>query len=275
MAFYENKHGFDADHFLVESQENYDYPMHVHRCLELILVEEGEMVVSVEDKSYRLSAGDSVLVWANQVHSLQTPRRSKHRLCVFAPELVRRFFLMHTAEVPESPLLSAEKAPKIRFLMSQIENESDIFTAKGILYTLCGEFERCLVFRAREKNRHETGSALLTQILAYVNENYLGDCSLESIAAALRYEKTYISKFFSRSVGITLADYILQLRLAQATSLLLNTEESIIDVGNASGFNSLRTFNRNFLNRYGVTPSRYRAQKGRDLPLSAEIKRNI
>ena len=96
-------------------------------------------------------------------------------------------------------------------------------------------------------------------MLAYMNEHFTGDCSMSRMAEELCYEKTYLAKFFSKAVGISPAEYVLQLRLSKACELLVSTEDSVINVGNASGFNSLRTFNRNFLERYGVSPSQYRA----------------
>lgn len=262
MAFYEDKHDFDANYLFWGNGVDFDFPLHVHRCLEVVTVLEGELTVAVEEHEYLLRAGDSLLVWCHQVHAYRTERHSSHELCIFAPELVQRFFLTHSGDIPKDPLIHAEDASRIPQLIHTLKGEKDIFTTKGLLYLLCGELVRYVTFRKRERGRYETGAALLTQILTYVNDNYQGDCSLDSIAEALRYEKTYLSKFFSRNVGITLAEYILQLRLARASDLLLNTEENIIDVGAASGFNSSRTFNRNFLDHYGVTPSRYRAQRG-------------
>ena len=262
MPFYEDKHDFNANYLFWGDGTDFDFPLHVHRCLEVVTALEGALTAIVEDREYLLGAGDSLLVWCHQVHAYRTDRHSSHELCIFAPELIQRFFLAHSGEVPRDPLIRAEDAPELPRLIHRLKEKKDIFTTKGLLYLLCGEIERCVTFRKREKGRYETGAALLTQILTYVNDNYQGDCSLDSIADALRYEKTYLSKFFSRNVGITLAEYILRLRLARASDLLLNTEENIIDVGAASGFNSSRTFNRNFLDRYGVTPSRYRAQRG-------------
>ena len=262
MAFYEDRHDFDANYVFWGDGTDFSFPMHVHRCPEVFVVTSGSISVIVEDREYLLGEGDSVLIWSHQVHSYRTDAKSTHELCIFAPELVQRFFTVHASTIPQTPVMRATDAPHVRKLIDALKVERDIFAVKGLLYLLCGEFERCLTFCERERGRHETGTALLTQILSYVNDNYQGDCSLDSIADALRYEKTYISKFFSRNVGITLAEYILQLRLARACNLLLNTDENIIDVGAASGFNSSRTFNRNFLEHYGVTPSRYRAQKG-------------
>ncbi len=262
MAFYEDRHDFDANYLFWGDGTDFEFPMHVHRCPEVFVVTSGRIAVTVEDREYLLEAGDAALVWSHQVHSYRSVEHSTHELCIFAPELVQRFFSAHASTMPRDSVIRAAESPDLQRLVHVLKEEHNIFSVKGLLYLLCGEFERCLTFAERERGSHETGTALLTQILTYVNDHYQSDCSLDTIAEALRYEKTYLSKFFSRNVGITLAEYILQLRLARASNLLLNSSENIIDVGAASGFNSSRTFNRNFLEHYGVTPSEYRAQRG-------------
>ncbi len=262
MAFYEQKHGFDADYYTVEENQDFSFPKHVHRCLELVTVDEGQMVITIEDKDWTLSAGDCILIWSAQVHSLRTEGHSHHRLCIFSPELVRRFFILHEGQLPLCPVIRGEEAQLCRQMISHLQEEGDIFHVKGILYVLAGEIERFVTFRKRARGRHEDSSVLMSQMLAYMNEHFTGDCSMTRMAEELCYEKTYLSKFFSKAIGISPADYVLQLRLSKASELLMSTSDSVINVGIASGFNSLRTFNRNFMERYGMTPTQFRAVHG-------------
>lgn len=265
MAFYEEQHDFDPNYLFWGDGENFTYSLHVHRCPEIFCVIEGSVAARVGDKEYLLHEGDAILIWGNSLHSFFTGEHSKHELCVFAPELAGRFFRSHVGEYPTSPVILAEESPLLPRLIHELKSVSDIFAAKGILYLLCSEFDRLLTFRRMSREKQDSSSALLSNILHYVNENYQNDCSLDSIAAGLCYEKTYLSKFFSRNIGITLAEYVLQLRLAKAKTLLLETDTNIIDVAAASGFTSPRTFNRNFAERYGVTPTQFRAGKQNDL----------
>lgn len=259
MAFYEQKHGFDADYFMVGDDEDFSFPAHVHRCLEVVSVDEGELFITVNDREWRLSEGDCILIWSNQIHEFRTETHSRHHLCVFAPELVTRFFASHAEQIPLCPVVRGPRAAIVGQAIRSLAPEDDVLRAKGLLYILTGELEKGVTFRRRERGRHAEGSVLLTQLLSYMNENYMGDCSMSAMAEELCYEKTYLSKFFTKNVGISPAEYVMQLRLAKACERLLASEDSVISVGNASGFNSLRTFNRNFLAHYGMTPSQYRA----------------
>ena len=272
MAFYEQKHGFDADYYTVEENQDFSFPKHVHRCLELVTVDEGQMVITIEDKDWTLSAGDCILIWSAQVHSLRTEGHSHHRLCIFSPELVRRFFALHEGQLPLCPVIRGKDAQLCRQMISHLQEEGDIFHVKGILYVLAGELERCITFHKRAHGRHEDGSVLMSQMLAYMNEHFTGDCTISHMAAELCYEKSYLSKFFSKTVGISPAEYLLQLRLSKACELLVSTKDNVITVGTASGFNSLRTFNRNFMERYGMTPTEFRASHAGKLLVSKAFR---
>ena len=259
MAFYEQKHGFDADYYMVGSDTDFSFPQHVHRCLEIVCVEEGSMVITVEEKEWPLSAGDCILIWSAQVHSFRSEGHSSHTLCVFSPELVRRFFTQHSGQLPLCPVIRGEDASLCRQLIARLKEEKSILAVKGILYLVVGEIERHVTFHKRARGRHEERSVLMSQMLAYMNENFTGDCSIGHMAEELCYEKAYLSKVFSKTIGISPAEYVLQLRLSRACELLRSTPDSVINVGIASGFNSPRTFNRNFMERYGVTPTQFRA----------------
>lgn len=265
---YEQKHGFDSDYFKMYAEADLTCPVHLHRCMEVVFVEEGEMTVTVGDRDWPVTAGDCVVIWSNQAHAFRTDTHSRHRLCVFAPELVNRFFASHGEQIPLCPVIRGEQAALCGTLLQSLSGEESVLRAKGVLYVLAGEIERYVTFRRRARGRHAEGAVLLSQILTYMNENLTGDCSMGAIARELCYDKAYLARFFSKNVGISPAQYVLQMRLTKASELLLDTEDSVISVGIASGFNSLRTFNRTFLARYGLSPTQYRAlgAEGRELP---------
>ena len=57
-----------------------------------------------------------------------------------------------------------------------------------------------------------------------------------------------------------MAEYLQQLRLERASTLLKETEASVISIAQECGFASVSYFNRIFKAAYGITPSEYRKQ---------------
>ena len=66
--------------------------------------------------------------------------------------------------------------------------------------------------------------------------------------------KYYISHVFNKEIGISLPEYLNTLRIRDAIMLLKEGTMSITDIAFAVGFNTLRSFNRRFLEHTGKTP---------------------
>ena len=262
MPFFEAWHRMDADYFEVESGEDFSYPAHVHRCYEAILLLEGEMRISVDGVEELLRAGDVAFICPNQVHSLETPLHSRHKLFIFAPELIAAFHRQHAKRVPSKPRLALGEGA-LYALLCALRREDSIYAAKGALYSLCDRVERGGEFVLMETQATaKSGSVLLLrEILAYIQGNFRDECTLSGLSRAIKYDMSYLSKFFKAQVGISFSSYVNQVRIAHACYLLLNTDKTVIQVSHECGNVSLRTFNRNFIEQMGCTPSEYRGKR--------------
>ena len=66
------------------------------------------------------------------------------------------------------------------------------------------------------------------------------------------------SRFFRRAMGRTFTDYLTELRVTTACTLLRESDDPITSVAEQAGFANLANFNRRFLQRKAMTPSEYR-----------------
>ena len=65
-------------------------------------------------------------------------------------------------------------------------------------------------------------------------------------------------RVFTREVGTTPSQYVLQLRVEAARRLLERTDRGLKAVAAASGFSSIDLMRRAFVRLLGITPRRYR-----------------
>lgn len=98
--------------------------------------------------------------------------------------------------------------------------------------------------------------------VAYIDENYKYDISREGLASSLGISPYYLGKAFKELTGKKLGDYLNEVRVREAARRLSETDESVIDVAYAVGFETLRTFNRAFQREMNMTPSEYRDTRG-------------
>ncbi len=99
---------------------------------------------------------------------------------------------------------------------------------------------------------------MLYTIFTFVDKNFDNDCSLTDLAKEIGYNYSYLSRYFKNIVGVTFNEYVNNYRLNHACYLIKNNSVSILQCALESGFVSLRTFNRSFKQRFGITPTQYK-----------------
>lgn len=86
--------------------------------------------------------------------------------------------------------------------------------------------------------------------------------ALPAIAERLGVTDRHLRRIFQAEHGVSPVDYLTTRRLLLAKQLLSDTEQPITQVALASGFASLRRFNAAFSERYRLSPTRLRRDRG-------------
>ena len=95
--------------------------------------------------------------------------------------------------------------------------------------------------------------------LHMISANFKKKFSLEEMAKDLGVSKYVLSRLFSKTFHRNFNQYLNDARLNYACHRLENTSDSITNICLDSGFESQRTFNRVFKERYKISPSDYRS----------------
>lgn len=98
------------------------------------------------------------------------------------------------------------------------------------------------------------------KVMQYVQENFADvDLNVNELGGVFHLSSSYLSKLFKQQTGEILRDYILNVRLKNAESLL-QSELKLEEIAHRCGFIDAGTFIRAFKKRYGTTPGKYREQ---------------
>ncbi|MFR7520402.1 MAG: helix-turn-helix transcriptional regulator [Mediterraneibacter faecis] len=95
-------------------------------------------------------------------------------------------------------------------------------------------------------------------VLKYVENHYTEKLTIDDMAKLTYYSKSHFMKFFKAHMGIGFTEYLNDYRLTMAARLLKSSDDSILMIADASGFDNLSYFNRIFKKKYGVSPGTYR-----------------
>lgn len=144
---------------------------------------------------------------------------------------------------------------EISELISAFDSIHDL--ESGIVEVLRGVFEKLGQLRETSHNQQ-----LMLQIKSFLEEN-MADPNLSQTQVADHFAVKYISQLFKQETGEKFTDYMASIRIERAKKLLIETNDSVQDIGNAVGYVHSFSFIRLFKRIVGMTPGDYRAKYGR------------
>lgn len=108
-----------------------------------------------------------------------------------------------------------------------------------------------------------TGSDLIAQAVSFTRQNYADkELSLETLCTQFRISQTQFSLLFKREMGTSFLQYLLDLRIAAAQDMLINSGKKIYQIAEETGFGDASYFSYCFKQRCGLSPKEYRVQGG-------------
>ena len=157
---------------------------------------------------------------------------------------------------------SPEQKEKLRDEMLYIvdHSEGSVFELIGHMYLFMDSLTRSaenagMVFTSRLREFY------IREAVAYIENNYQRDVTVEEIAGALRLNRSYFGKIFRLSTGKSPQRFLMNYRMIKAAELLAGTERPINEIGQSVGYENPLHFSRAFKTIYGVSPRDWRKRK--------------
>ena len=260
---------------------------HYHQFFEISLYVQGNAVDLVNGQTFNTSRGSVVCKPPYAIHETRLANGqpfTKHNLMFDLDILLeadsdsglRQFFSFHP-ERARSPVirLTEERLVLLERLFHEIfADYEEEYPFKPsyirsklieILVQIARSHEQAGAYPTVDDSRDQgRGSASMAQVLQHINNHYLTEMSLSDLSRTFGTSAPYLSKMIKKMTNMTFTDYLHALRTEMACSLLVSTRMSILDIAVESGYSSFKTFSRVFLQKKGMSPSKYRKQFTKD-----------
>jgi AraC-like DNA-binding protein len=102
------------------------------------------------------------------------------------------------------------------------------------------------------------------RMIHYLNEHYREEIVFEDMAKEIGISYSYMRKIVYELTGMSLIDYLNQLRIEKAKRMLVDSNSTITQIANEVGYYNVQSFNRFFRKFEGMPPSSYKAAKIRN-----------
>jgi AraC-like DNA-binding protein len=242
--------------------------VHYHNTYELYILEQGYHSILINDSIHDITKYDVALLKPNIFHkSLQ--KQDCARTCIYFTD---RFLRLHFTDYSIKALLSCfekevislnkEIFPKLKKLLMLLEKEK-VSDVNNHIFIFLADILNILNDNKNSKRAEHLPSAHknFAPVLSYINENYNKITSLEEISDRFYISKFYLCRLFKETTGLTLIQYLNNIKLQNACNMLINTDLSISDIGTACGFNSTMYFCKIFKQALSLTPSEFRKKQ--------------
>ena len=270
----------DESFFIGIFQDNLEKSTwHYHNNFEISFITEGSGKRIVADSIEEFQPGDLAFIGPNLPHvwiaDKETGMLSKRTL-----EMV---FLQFDKNVLPNQLLSLPEFNNVNMALDYSERGIQIVgetlnEASEIMLQLpyLKGFDRMLLFfkmmhiigtsstniplASKEylKLRFRTGNKRIATIHNYLMNNYREDVDLKRLAELVSMAEGSLCRFFKMNLGVTVFEYLNQIKIEFACKLSMDQDLSITEVCLDSGFNNVSHFNKQFKKITGVAPSEYR-----------------
>lgn len=256
MFIYEESRFGDNEEFIavINEEEYFNIPIHLHRCFEFIFIYEGQLRVCIDNDSVDLSAGESVLIFPNQMHSYYAEIPIKILISIFSPTYINMFYQFCRNKKQEK-IVTKLSSEVMDYIVKNLPRSTNNFMIKACLYAICSDIlEKTNLI---DNNTFDDNN-LFRNILTYIESNFTSNISLRQIAKTLGYDYHYTSRFFNNQFKIPFSRFVNEYRINYAIYLVKNSNKSITDICYECGYKNIRSFNRNFYNITKKTPTEYR-----------------
>ena len=128
---------------------------------------------------------------------------------------------------------------------------------------------QCLLLISRDKNK-ETLSTLdtkksspfaddkINKIFEYTINHFKDPIALSTVASLVNMSVSAFCRYFKRNTKKTYVEFVNEMRVGHACHSLVNTNNTILQIGYECGFNTVANFNKQFLKVKGLQPSVYK-----------------
>ncbi|MCI8407666.1 MAG: AraC family transcriptional regulator [Lachnospiraceae bacterium] len=256
-----------------------NFPIHWHKEVEIIYVENGSCEINMGLQQYELKKGDIVIVQPYALHSLKQLKKESGCCFSWVFDLnmlsygitdacyVKCFKPFIEGQFSYVPVISEgmkgyKQLKEILLELHQVWDEKKEYIELDIKWRL-GKLFSCLVedFFLRRKENLEQKKENTTNVkivIDYIHEHYQNSITIAELADLLHFSEPYFMRYFKRHTGVTSVDYINDFRMNKAVELLMNTENSIMEIAIQVGMHNISYFNRLFKKKYEMTPKEYR-----------------
>lgn len=248
--------------------------IHLHNCMEIALPTQSTGFLYTNEKGQNVEAGDIAVIAPYCAHIMREESPAVFRDYLYiepsflweslAPGMHSGSAVSDIDGIPTFSVLSGADAELIRHRCYDIirelqgRNKNWQLCVKGLLLALIIELSRCM--KAENSPAASRDTLAILPALRYIHSHFREAISADELQNLCHLSGTHFRRLFHDIMGSSPMAYIQNMRIAYACQLLLSTNATILEISMRSGYDSVSSFNRQFIKAMEITPSKWRSE---------------
>lgn len=253
-----------------------DVPIHWHQNAEIIFIKKGKGWAQIGETWEIVEEGAICLVPPGNLHALKelTGHSMEYENIIFDMEILgenaadicaQEYIVPFAAGKLVKPLILRTKDKGYDAIKKILNETEQLCKLKIRGYELSVkarmlELLFVIIQEYPEKPKKDSvNTERLKQVLQKLETEYMNPLTIEEMADSIGCSASHFMRWFKMMTGTSFGSFLIDRRLSVAARKLKETDEKILSIAENVGFENLSNFNRQFKNRYGITPRQYRA----------------
>ncbi len=227
---------------------------HWHTDCELICVENGQLEITCENKTYSLNKNEAFFIDSEQVHFMRANRPDTTLMVIiFNYGIVKKYF---KSEVLSYPKLDCKyNVPKLyNKLKDELISRKNYYNETAQSY-LALFFINVLRNEKTESRKEKSATGRFKSLLDKIETDF-DTVTFEDAYDYMAMDEAYFCRYFKRATGMSFTQYLNHIKIDNAVRMLKQDKNALVtSVAFACGFGSIRHFNKVFKDFTGYTPT--------------------
>lgn len=252
---------------------------HWHKELEILVITEGEVLITVDENTYEAKAGDMFFIPGDSLHGMtgDMDKNVTFYAIDFKYDLLDSFFSDIIRQKYFDPLRKGKlvfptilggSAPwqqsscllieEIRSLYNEGDEGYELLIKSRLYELFYLLYRNGKVYLTDNDEVDKNRVELIKEVMEYIQNNFSEKITLEDITVKFHISEGHLCRRFKKITGVTITEYLNLYRIKRSTVFLYDTEASIGEIAGMAGFNNISYYNRTFRKYMHMTPKEYR-----------------
>ncbi|GAB2553878.1 AraC family transcriptional regulator [Gracilibacillus alcaliphilus] len=268
----------EAVYYYFKEWQEFEMAPHRHTAIEIMYVINGTCKIEIDGRIVDLRQQQYIFIYGNVPHRLIIEKNKPCRMLNIEFEwkdAAAHFTDMDTLISYDHRLMDMLTAEEDFFVLkdsSHVYNQLRSLVLELDLHADDNKlpidilFIQLLTTIAKSRNEQkqqidETNEWMIHQVLAYIHENYDTEIKVQDLADIVHLHPSYLHRVFKQALGVTINDYMNNLRIEKAKMLLTKTDIPVTEIASYVGINTSQYFSNMFKAATRLTPSQYRKKE--------------